>query len=88
MRVEDLIQISMISLECLVIILRQGVEGGPDDVVLVEVGSVDVGPPFFMLAGHEVVDSPMELPKCVGTRIEQVLLLRPSDVWMVERQEP
>jgi hypothetical protein len=78
----------MISLECRVIILRQGVEGGLDDVVLIEVGSVDVGPPFFMLARHEVVDSPMLLPKCVGTQIEQVLLLRPSDVWTVERQEP
>jgi hypothetical protein len=40
-RVEEFLQISTISLKRLVIILRQGVKGGLDDVVLVEVGSVD-----------------------------------------------
>jgi hypothetical protein len=82
--------------------------------------------PFFMLDMCKVVDSPVESPKCVDTRIKQVLktpaqnrknrilrfgklegpvlsiltavrgttrinerlLLRPSNIWMMERQEP
>jgi hypothetical protein len=41
-RVEELIQIGAVALERLATLLRHGVEGGLDDVVLVKVGSVDV----------------------------------------------
>jgi hypothetical protein len=42
-QVEELLQIGMVSLEHFASLLRQGVKGGLDDVVLVEVRSVDVG---------------------------------------------
>jgi hypothetical protein len=41
-----------------------------EDVVLVEVGSVGAGVSTFMLDMREVVDSTVELPKCVVTRIK------------------
>jgi hypothetical protein len=37
----------VVSLECLTILLRQGVKGGLDDIVLVEVRSVDIGASFL-----------------------------------------
>jgi hypothetical protein len=40
-RVEEVIHFGVVSLERLVILLREGIEGGFDDVVLFEVGSVD-----------------------------------------------
>jgi hypothetical protein len=40
-RVEEVIHFGVVSLERLAILLREGIEGGFDDVVLVEVGSVD-----------------------------------------------
>jgi hypothetical protein len=39
-RVEEVIHFGVVSLERLAILLRDGIEGGFDDVVLVEVGSV------------------------------------------------
>jgi hypothetical protein len=42
MREEELLKISAVSLERLVTLLRQGVEGRLDDVAHVEVGSIDV----------------------------------------------
>jgi hypothetical protein len=43
MRVEELVEISAVSFECLATLLRQCVESGFDDVVLIEVGSVGAG---------------------------------------------
>jgi hypothetical protein len=40
-QVEKLLQTSAVSIECFVTLLHQGVQGGLDDVVLVEVGSID-----------------------------------------------
>jgi hypothetical protein len=42
-RVEELLQISAVTLECLATFLHQGVEGGLDDAVLVKFGSIDAG---------------------------------------------
>jgi hypothetical protein len=53
----------MVSFECLATLLRQGVEGRLDDVVLVEVGSIVAGVPPFMLDVREAVDSPAKSPK-------------------------
>jgi hypothetical protein len=50
-----------------VTLLHQGVEGGLEDVALVEVRSVVAEFPPFMLNVLEVVDSPVESPKCVAT---------------------
>jgi hypothetical protein len=47
MRVEELIHLSVVSLDHLVILLHQGVEGGLDDVVLVEVRFIDAGASFL-----------------------------------------
>jgi hypothetical protein len=47
MRVEELIHLGALSLECLAILLRQCVEGGLDDIVLIEVESVDAGISFL-----------------------------------------
>jgi hypothetical protein len=46
-RVEELIYLGTTSLEYLVILLHQVVEGGLDDVVLVEVGSIDTRATFL-----------------------------------------
>jgi hypothetical protein len=64
-REEELFKIGMVCFKCLATLLRQGVECGLEDVVLVEV------PEFspFMLDVLEVVNSPVESPKCVATRI-------------------
>jgi hypothetical protein len=43
MREEEFFEIGAVSFECLATILRQGVEGRLDDVVLVEVESVGAG---------------------------------------------
>jgi hypothetical protein len=43
MQEEELFKISAASFECLTTLLHQGVEGGLEDVVLVEVGSVGFG---------------------------------------------
>jgi hypothetical protein len=64
MREEELIHLLAVGLKRLAIFVRQVVEGRLDDVILVEVRSVGVEAPFFML---EVVDSPAESSKCVGT---------------------
>jgi hypothetical protein len=39
-REEELFEVSAESFECLVTLLHQGVEGRPEDVILIEVGSV------------------------------------------------
>jgi hypothetical protein len=39
-REEELLKIGVVRFECLVTLLRQGVEGGLEDVALVEVGSI------------------------------------------------
>jgi hypothetical protein len=46
-RVEKLMQIDAVSLENLAILLCQGVEGGLDDVVLVEVRFIDIRASFL-----------------------------------------
>jgi hypothetical protein len=48
-RVEELVYIRVVRLERLAILLRQGVEGRLDDIMLIEVRSVDVGA-FFLHA--------------------------------------
>jgi hypothetical protein len=73
-RLEELLEISVVSFKRLATLLHQGVKGRIHDVVLVEVGSVGARvPPPLMLDVHEVVDSPVELLKCVATRNEQEL---------------
>jgi hypothetical protein len=52
----------VVSLKRFVAPLHQGVEGGLDDVVLVEVGSIDAGASLLML-----VDFTAKSLKCVDT---------------------
>jgi hypothetical protein len=47
MRVEELVQISVVALERLVTLPRQGAKGGLDDVVLVKIGSVGARVPLL-----------------------------------------
>jgi hypothetical protein len=71
MREEELIKISVISFERLATLLRHGVEGRLDDVVLVDVGSVGARVSPFMVDMCEVVESPTESPKYIVTQNKQ-----------------
>jgi hypothetical protein len=51
MREEELLKINVVSFELLAILIRQGVEGRLEDVILVEVGSVGAGV-FILHAWH------------------------------------
>jgi hypothetical protein len=59
-REEDLFKICAVRFKCLASLLHQGVKGGLEDVALIKV--LDV---------FEVVDFPVELPKCVRTGNKQ-----------------
>jgi hypothetical protein len=68
MREEELFEIGAVSFKRLVTLLRQGIEGMLEDVVLVEVRSISA-----RVSTIHVVDSPAESAKCVCTQNEQEL---------------
>jgi hypothetical protein len=67
MRKEGLFMIGVVCFKHLLTLLHQGLEGGLEDVALVEVDPLWPEFPPFMLDVLEVVDSPTESPKCVCT---------------------
>jgi hypothetical protein len=69
-REEELFEIGTVNFECLATLLRQGVEGGLEDVVLPRLNPLLPEFPPFMLDVLEVVNSPAQSPKCVATQNE------------------
>jgi hypothetical protein len=77
---EEFLEIGAVRFERLATFLYQGVESRLNDIVLVEIGSVAAGvPPPFVLNMCEVVDSPVESPKCVATWNKQELKAPPQN---------
>jgi hypothetical protein len=93
MRDEELFKIGAVRFKHLATLLSQGVEGGSRMLPMLRLDPLCPNFPPFMLDVLEVVDFPVELPKCVATRIEHELEAparnsRNRTTWFLEPDSP
>jgi hypothetical protein len=88
-REEELFEVDVVSFECLVTLLHQVLKVGMMMLFLSRSDPLVPEFPPFMLDVLEVVDSPMELPKCVCTQNKQEseAPAQSKENWTIQFQE-